>query len=106
MIDEAYSQLLMVRTDLPIEELLALDRVQKGPPIKCRGNHALAQGESDRSVQSAPDIDEVLEKYLQGGLELKRRREKVGRVLRRLCVDDLIRNSGTRSRPLAVSLRR
>ena len=106
MIDEAYSQLLMVRTDLPIEELLALDRVQKGPPIKCRGNHALAQGESDRSVQSAPDIDEVLEKYLQGGLELKRRREKVGRVLRRLCVDDLIRNSETRSRPLAVSLRR
>jgi ATP-dependent DNA helicase RecG len=31
--DEAYSQLLMVRTDLPIEDVLALDRVQKKLPI-------------------------------------------------------------------------
>lgn len=30
VIDEAYSRLLMVRTDLPIEDVLALDRVQKG----------------------------------------------------------------------------
>ena len=33
VIDVAYSQLLMVRTDLPIEDVLALDRVQKGLPI-------------------------------------------------------------------------
>lgn len=32
-IDEAFSQLLMVRTDLPIEDILALDRVQKRLPI-------------------------------------------------------------------------
>ena len=29
VIDQAYSQLLMVRTDLPLEDVLALDRVQK-----------------------------------------------------------------------------
>ena len=29
VIDESYSQLLMVRTDLPLEDVLALDRVQK-----------------------------------------------------------------------------
>jgi ATP-dependent DNA helicase RecG len=33
VIDEAYSKLLMVRTDLPIEDVLALDRVQKGQSI-------------------------------------------------------------------------
>ena len=33
VIDEAYSRLLMVRTDLPIEDVLALDRVQKKLPI-------------------------------------------------------------------------
>ena len=33
VIDESYSQLLMVRTDLPLEDVLALDRVQKGLEI-------------------------------------------------------------------------
>lgn len=33
VIDPEYSRLLMVRTDLPIEDVLALDRVQKGLPI-------------------------------------------------------------------------
>lgn len=33
VIDEAYSRLLMVRTDLPLEDILALDRVQKGMEI-------------------------------------------------------------------------
>lgn len=33
VLDEAYSQLMMVRTDLPLEDVLALDRVQKGLPI-------------------------------------------------------------------------
>ncbi len=33
VIDPAYSQMLMKRTDLPFEDVLALDRVQKGLPI-------------------------------------------------------------------------
>lgn len=33
VIDESYSQLLIVRTDLPLEDLLALDRVRKGLDI-------------------------------------------------------------------------
>lgn len=33
VIDEAYTQLMMVRTDLPLEDVLALDRVQKTMPI-------------------------------------------------------------------------
>ncbi|KQM39437.1 RNA-binding domain-containing protein [Microbacterium sp. Leaf203] len=33
VIDAAYSQLLMVRTDLPLDDVLALDRVQKRLPI-------------------------------------------------------------------------
>lgn len=33
VIDEAYTRLLMVRTDLLLEDVLALDRVQKGLPI-------------------------------------------------------------------------
>lgn len=33
VIDEAYTQLMMVRTDLPLEDVLALDRVQKKMPI-------------------------------------------------------------------------
>lgn len=33
VIDEAYSRLLMVRTDLPLDDVLALDRVQKKLPI-------------------------------------------------------------------------
>ncbi|WP_282825090.1 RNA-binding domain-containing protein [Gulosibacter sediminis] len=33
VIDEAYSRLLMVRTDLPLEDVLALDRVQKRLPV-------------------------------------------------------------------------
>lgn len=33
VIEESYSQLLMVRTDFPLEDVLALDRVQKGLDI-------------------------------------------------------------------------
>lgn len=33
VIDEAYSRLLMVRTDLPLDDILALDRVQKRLPV-------------------------------------------------------------------------
>ncbi len=33
VIDRAYSQLLMVRSDLPLEVVLALDHIQKGLPI-------------------------------------------------------------------------
>ncbi|NNN10226.1 MAG: transcriptional regulator [Acidimicrobiaceae bacterium] len=33
VIDDAYSQLLMLRTDLPLEDVLALDRVQKKLPV-------------------------------------------------------------------------
>lgn len=36
VIDESYSQLLMVRTDLPLTDVLALDRVQKGLPISSK----------------------------------------------------------------------
>ncbi|HQZ33495.1 MAG TPA: putative DNA binding domain-containing protein [Ilumatobacteraceae bacterium] len=36
VIDQAYSQLLMVRTDLPLEDVLALDRVQKRLPISAK----------------------------------------------------------------------
>lgn len=36
VIDEAYSRLLMVRTDLQIEDVLALDRVQKQLPISAQ----------------------------------------------------------------------
>jgi ATP-dependent DNA helicase RecG len=33
VVDEAYTNLLMSRTDLPLTDVLALDRVQKGLPI-------------------------------------------------------------------------
>ena len=33
VVDEAYTQMLMSHTDLPFEEVMALDRVQKGRPI-------------------------------------------------------------------------
>jgi ATP-dependent DNA helicase RecG len=33
VVDQAYTDLLMRRTDLPLDEVLALDRVQKGLPI-------------------------------------------------------------------------
>ena len=33
VIDEAYTQTMMVHTDLPLEDVLALDRVQKKMPI-------------------------------------------------------------------------
>lgn len=41
VIDKAYSQLLMVRTDLPMEDVLALDRVQKGLDISERASRHL-----------------------------------------------------------------
>lgn len=41
VIDEAFSQLLMVRTDLPLEDVLALDRVQKGLEISRPANARL-----------------------------------------------------------------
>ena len=36
VIDEAYTRLMMVRTDLSLEDVLALDRVQKKVPISKR----------------------------------------------------------------------
>lgn len=47
VIDEEYSRLLMVRTDLPIEDLLALDRVQKGLPITAEPNARLRKGKTN-----------------------------------------------------------
>ncbi len=49
VIDEAYSQLLMVRTDLPLQDVLALDRVQKGLDISDKAarhlrRHGLIEG--------------------------------------------------------------
>lgn len=41
VIDEAFSQLLMMRTDLPLEDVLALDRVQKGLEIPRPANTRL-----------------------------------------------------------------
>ena len=41
VIDESYSHLLMVRTDLPLEDVLALDRVQKGLRISGTANARL-----------------------------------------------------------------
>lgn len=41
VIDEAYSRLLMVRTDLPLEDVLALDRVQKKLPISTDATNRL-----------------------------------------------------------------
>ena len=41
VIDEEFSQLLMMRTDLPLEDVLALDRVQKGLEISRPANARL-----------------------------------------------------------------
>lgn len=41
VIDDAYSRQLMVRTDLPMEDVLALDRVQKGLPISASATSRL-----------------------------------------------------------------
>lgn len=41
VIDKSYSQLLMIRTDLPLEDVLALDRVQKGLSISQLANTRL-----------------------------------------------------------------
>jgi len=41
VIDEAFSQLLMVRTDLPLKDVLALDRAQKGLKISRPANARL-----------------------------------------------------------------
>ncbi|MFT3944175.1 MAG: putative DNA binding domain-containing protein [Ancrocorticia sp.] len=48
VIDPEYTRLLMVRTDLPIEDIVALDRVQKGLPIT---DEAVARLRSARLVE-------------------------------------------------------
>ncbi len=45
VIDEACSRLLMVRTDLPIEDVLALDRVQKKLPISAEATAHLRKAQ-------------------------------------------------------------
>ena len=143
VIDDAYTQLLMVRPDLPLEDVLALDRVQKGlsiseqavarlrqarlvegrrPHLFVSSRVAAATGGKAAYIRtrsqddahyarlvldflekfghaSRQDIDELLGKYLQEDLQPKQRREKVTNVLRRLRVDGVIRNAGTRPQP-------
>lgn len=48
VIDEAYSQLLMIRADLPLDDVLALDRVQKKLPI---GDEAVARLRRARLIE-------------------------------------------------------
>ena len=72
VIDEAYSKMLMVRTDLPLEDVLALDRVQKGLPIP---NEAIArlrkaklvEGRKPRLYVSATvaDVTDTRAEYIQ-----------------------------------------
>lgn len=66
VIDEAYSKLLMVRTDLPLEDVLALDRVQKGLPISGAASARLRKAKliegRGRAVHVSADIAAVTDK--------------------------------------------
>ncbi len=60
VIDESYSQLLMVRTDLPLEDVLALDRVQKGLPIAAATATRLRKGKLIEGRKPHLRVSEVI----------------------------------------------
>ncbi|MFZ2510658.1 MAG: RNA-binding domain-containing protein [Gordonia sp. (in: high G+C Gram-positive bacteria)] len=69
VIDEAYSRLLMVRTDLPLGDILALDRVQKKLPISKDANTRLRREKliegRGRGVHVSANIAEMTDQKAQ-----------------------------------------
>ncbi|MDR1443223.1 MAG: putative DNA binding domain-containing protein [Bifidobacteriaceae bacterium] len=144
VVDEAYTRLLMQRTDLPITDVLALDRVQKGmtipedmtrrlrrakliegrkphlrvAPLVANATDTRAGYIRARSLDDAhylqlvvdyltrfgtatrQDLDDLLEGKLGESPDDGQKSRKVTYLLTKLRRDGLVRNSGTKARPV------
>jgi ATP-dependent DNA helicase RecG len=143
-VDQTYTDLLMRRTDLPSDQVLALDWVQKGLPISdlatrrlrraglvegrrpdlCvaasvadatghRADYVRHRGQDDTyyaklvldyldefGPAARADIGGLLWDKLSDALTDEQRRNKITSLLVKMKRQGLIRNTGTRSRPL------
>lgn len=89
VIDESYSQLLMVRTDLPLEDVLALDRVQKGLPISRSANARLRRAKLIEGRGHSRRVSSDVAAAIDRKAEYIRTRSQDGAHYARLVVDYL-----------------
>jgi ATP-dependent DNA helicase RecG len=124
ILDERYSHLLMERTDLPLDQVMLLDRVQKGLPISREGHHRLkavglvegrfpslmvagavakVTGDTARHIREhgpvgRKEVDELLVSKLPERLNQEQKLRKVQNLLQELRRAGRIANRGGRAR--------
>jgi ATP-dependent DNA helicase RecG len=98
VIDLAYSQMLMVRTDLPFEDILALDHVQKRLPVsKKTADHLRREGLAEGRRPNL-HVSAAVANVTGSRVEYVRARAMDGDYQRKLVVDYLTKfGSATRS---------
>ncbi len=94
VIDPAYSQLLMVRTDLPLEDVLALDRVQKGLPSSAEAIARLRKAKLVEGRRPNLRVNADIAKITGSKAEYIRRRAQDDAHYARLVVDYLTQFGG------------
>ena len=94
VIDPAYSQLLMVRTDLPLEDVLALDRVQKGLPSSAEAIARLRKAKLVEGRRPNLRVNADIAKITGSKAEYIRRRAQDDAHYARLVVDYLTQYGG------------
>ncbi|OIO71051.1 MAG: transcriptional regulator [Zetaproteobacteria bacterium CG1_02_53_45] len=143
VVDPAYSRLLIQKTNLPLDEIIALDRVQKRLPltdamIKRLRRDGLIEGRKPNLHVSVPvakatarkvdyirtraqdddyyaklitdylrkfgsasrkDIDALLLDKISSALDESQKKNKVGNIISKLRMHDVIRNTASKSSP-------
>ena len=94
VVDPAYSRLLIQKTDLPLADVLALDRVQKKLPIP---------DEAAAGLRRAGLIEGRKPNY-HVSAQAEQKENKVANLLTHLRRTGRIRNTGTCARPLLWKL--
>ena len=100
VIDESYSQLLMIRTDLPLEDVLALDRVQKGLPISRHASTRLRKAKLIEGRGHATRIGATVAAAIGKKADYIRTRAQDDAHYARLVVDYLSEYSGASRREI------
>lgn len=90
VIDEAYSRLLMVRTDLALEDVLALDRVQKKLPIPDDAIKRLRKAQLIEGRKPHLHVSAAIAKATDGKAEYIRTRAFSDEYCRKLVSDYLV----------------
>ena len=99
MVDPAYSRLLIQKTDLPLADVLALDRVQKKLPIPDEAAARLRRGGLIEGRKPNYHVSATVAEATASKADYIRTRAKVSSLLTKLRCQGVIENMGSDTAP-------